>query len=429
MKILMAATPAVGHLDPLLAIGRTIRERGDDVVLTTASWLEPKVARAGFRFQPLRRGADLDLRRITEFAPEMATLPAGPERAIYSFCKFFLDPIPEQFETLRALIEDERPDAVIVDQTFFGSTPLYKSGEGRPPLVTVGVSFLPLERPDGAPPFSGKPPAADEHTCQQYAELWNAHQEGFNRPIRAYANRVLATIGCPRFQASLMHERVMQCDAYLLPTVPAFEYDFFAIPDHVHFIGALPPPPSAAPLPRWWADLDGQRRVVLVTQGTVANDDLGRLVAPALSALGGDAGILALATTGGRPTDQMAPPPNARVESFLPFAELMPLIDLLVTNGGYGSVSMALAAGVPVVVAGTSEDKAEVAARVAWSGTGVNLATDTPTPDALRQAVSTVLGDDGYRDRARMLAEGFAKYDSSARVHGILNALLAAQRR
>jgi UDP:flavonoid glycosyltransferase YjiC (YdhE family) len=47
---------------------------------------------------------------------------------------------------------------------------------------------------------------------------------------------------------------------------------------------------------------------------------------------------------------------------------MLPKIDALVTNGGYGSVNQALSFGVPLVTAGTGEDKADVNARVAWSG-------------------------------------------------------------
>ena len=60
----------------------------------------------------------------------------------------------------------------------------------------------------------------------------------------------------------------------------------------------------------------------------------------------------------------------------------------MVTNGGYGGVQIALSYGVPLVVAGTTEDKPEVAARVAWSGAGINLKTATPAPQrcAMRYA-------------------------------------------
>jgi len=63
----------------------------------------------------------------------------------------------------------------------------------------------------------------------------------------------------------------------------------------------------------------------------------------------------------------------------------------MVTNGGYGGTQQALAHGIPLVIAGTTEDKPDVAARVAWAGVGINLKTDAPTPEQVRAAVRTLV--------------------------------------
>jgi UDP:flavonoid glycosyltransferase YjiC (YdhE family) len=74
-----------------------------------------------------------------------------------------------------------------------------------------------------------------------------------------------------------------------------------------------------------------------------------------------------VATTGGQPVDAIPGPipRNARLAEYLPFGWLLPKVDLLITNGGYGTVNMAPKAGVPMVVAGQADDKVEIAARVA----------------------------------------------------------------
>jgi MFS family permease len=51
-----------------------------------------------------------------------------------------------------------------------------------------------------------------------------------------------------------------------------------------------------------------------------------------------------------------------------------------------------------------SEDKADVNARVACSGVGIDLATNAPTPQALREAVRTVLDKPDHRWRASSMA-------------------------
>lgn len=139
--------------------------------------------------------------------------------------------------------------------------------------------------------------------------------------------------------------------------------------------------------------------------------DLGALVAPTLRALA-DQDLLVVATTGGRPPEAVPGPvpSNARIARYLPYVSLLPRVDVMVTNGGYGGVQQALAAGVPLVVAGSGEDKPEVAARVAHSGAGIDLRTGHPRPAALRAAVARVLADGRYRDRARFLRDEMAGY-------------------
>ena len=97
------------------------------------------------------------------------------------------------------------------------------------------------------------------------------------------------------------------------------------------------------------------------------------------------------------------PPPNAVVERFVPYAALLPHVDVMVSNGGFGSVQLAIAHGVPMVVAGTSEDKKEVTAHVGWSGVGINLRTNRPSPRAIAEAVERVLNEPKFRERTLAL--------------------------
>ncbi len=150
-----------------------------------------------------------------------------------------------------------------------------------------------------------------------------------------------------------------------------------------------------------------------VTQGTIDNTDLGRLVAPTLRALA-DEDVLVIASTGGPPVEEVERalggplPANARVAEFLPHDLLLPHCSAVVTNGGFGGVQRMLANGVPLVVAGSTEDKPEVAARVAWAGCGRDLRTGTPRPEAIRRAVRDVLTTPSYRARSRELAATIA---------------------
>jgi UDP:flavonoid glycosyltransferase YjiC (YdhE family) len=136
---------------------------------------------------------------------------------------------------------------------------------------------------------------------------------------------------------------------------------------------------------------------------------------------------LVVATTGGRPVEQLALgklPSNARIAPFIPHSVLLPKTAAMVTNGGFGGVQIALRHGVPLVVAGATEDKPEVAARVAYSGAGLNLKTGTPTPTAVRRAVRATLDDGRLRTRALVLAAEYQRYDALALAVSYVEGLL-----
>jgi UDP-glucoronosyl and UDP-glucosyl transferase len=154
---------------------------------------------------------------------------------------------------------------------------------------------------------------------------------------------------------------------YLQPSVRGFEYPRSDLADNVEFIGMIPPEQSVGVAkPPFWDELDGSRPVVHVSQGTIANATPD-LIAPTLEGLAGE-DVLVVVSTGNRPIEQLKLgklPQNARIAPFLSYPDLLPKTSVMVTNGGYGGVQMALSYGVPLVVAGASEDKPEVSARVA----------------------------------------------------------------
>jgi UDP:flavonoid glycosyltransferase YjiC (YdhE family) len=117
-----------------------------------------------------------------------------------------------------------------------------------------------------------------------------------------------------------------------------------------------------------------------------------------------------------------------RVAQYLPFEWVLSKIDAFVTNGGYGSVNQALSFGVPIVTAGTAADRGDVSARVAWSGVGVNLATNAPTAAALRPAVRSVLDNPKFRAQAALYAEEARGIDTRSEILRILQQQVPASR-
>ena len=135
--------------------------------------------------------------------------------------------------------------------------------------------------------------------------------------------------------------------------MPRFEFPRQDLPANVYFVGALPIMLNQAPIPPWGHELDGSRKVALVTQGSVANYDFSQLIAPTLEALADEKDVLVVVTGGGRSVTAIpgAIPENVQLADYLPFEWVLPKVDVFVTNGGYGSVDQALSHGIPLVTA------------------------------------------------------------------------------
>jgi UDP:flavonoid glycosyltransferase YjiC (YdhE family) len=427
MKLLIASLPATGHVNPMLAIARILMSAGHEVALYTGAAFRARIEASGAEFFPLPPEADIDPTNPFAKIPEMRDLPPGLDRMRVAMERFLVDNIPPQYVGLRAVLRRFWPDAIVCDDLFFGLLPMLLDARSpRPPVVLCGTSILRWPRDDGAPHFLGLTPATTSDQHVEYAVIAREFDEAVNRPVRRRLNRVLEDLGVGRTSRTLFEAFLGLADAHLQLSTPSFEYPR-DIPTSVHFVGALPIIPGQAPLPPWADQLDGSRKIVLVTQGTVANQDFNLLIGPTIAALADEPDVLVVVTSGGKPVETIPGPApgNVRASCFLPFEWLLPKVDVMVTNGGYGSVNQALSFGVPLVVAGLTEDKADVSARIAWSGVGVNLATNTPSSDALRRAVRAVLDQPEYRQRARQMAEEFAKIDTKSEILRIVGQVVA----
>jgi MGT family glycosyltransferase len=291
-------------------------------------------------------------------------------------------------------------------------------------VVCIGVLPLATTSRDTAPFGVAMQPGTSALPRRRNAALNWATEHIVLRDLQQLAQRRLAETGSPPFTGFFIDLPTRVVDAYLQATVSGFEYPRTDLPASVRFVGPiLAPPTGRFDPPAWWNELAAARPVVHVTQGTLDNADLGRLLRPTIEALAGDE-YLVVATTGGPDPGSLrdARPPNVRMERFIPHDVLLPHVDVMVTNGGYGGVQQALAHGVPLVVAGDSEDKPEVAARVHWSGAGIDLRTGRPSPGQLAQAVRRVVSDPTYAARARALQ---AEIQSSRPLDTIAEVLLA----
>jgi MGT family glycosyltransferase len=427
-RFLIAATAVPGHVFPLLAVSQHLVSRGHEVVVYTGSLFRERVEATGARFVAFRPEIDIDYRQLDERFPERRKIAPGPAQFCFGLKHIFADAIPHQSAGIRDIRREFPMDAIIVDTMFCGTFPLLLGpAEKRVPIVALGITALALSSADTAFFGTGLPPSITPSDRARNAAMNGHLQQAIFGSAQRYFNDILVKHGSRPLPAFLFDSMITLPDLYLQLTAKAFEYPRGNMPDSIRFVGPLLPPPSTdfRP-PLWWDDVEKAGSIVLVTQGTLANDDLGQLVGPTLTALANE-DMTVIASTGGPPVESIpvALPPNARAATFLPFDRLLPKVSVMVTNGGYGAVNYALSLGVPLVVAGDSEEKPEIAARVAWAGAGINLGTGRPSAPQIREAVRAVLTKPQYRQRAQALRTAFARHNAPDEIAELVEELAA----
>ncbi|GAA1829781.1 glycosyltransferase [Agromyces salentinus] len=424
---LLCSSPIQGHAAPVIAIASDLIARGHTVTVLTGSRFRAAVEATGAGHRAFGGIADFDDRTMMDHLPERDR-HRGIGKLQYDVQTIFVKTVPDQFAAVESAVAELSPDAILVDSAFAGVLPLLLDGvTTRPPVLALGVLPLSQSSADVAPYGLGLAPKPGPFGRLRNRVLNLLVQRVVFRATQRLANEVMHSLGRPTLPAF-----VLDCsrlfDRFLQLGPSTLEPARSDLSGNLRFVGTvLPPAPEAGRLPGWWSELDGSRPVVHVTQGTIDNHDFDRLIRPTLDGLA-DRDVLVVVSTGGRPVAELGDlPANARAAEFLPYDLLMAKADVFVTNAGFGGTQFALSHGVPMVAAGDTEDKPEVAMRIAWSGAGVNLGTGTPTAEAVREGVDRVLGDERYRERAQGLAADIAAYDTSALVEAELEAAVISR--
>jgi MGT family glycosyltransferase len=144
------------------------------------------------------------------------------------------------------------------------------------------------------------------------------------------------------------------------------------------------------------------RPVVYVTFGTLFNSNLD-LFHLALAALANEPVDVVMTVGRDRDPAQFAPvPANARVDRFIPQAELLPSCRAVVHHGGAGTTFGALAHGVPQVILPQGADNYEHAAMCESASTAITLRPEALTAANLAAAVWRVVDDEAYARSSRL---------------------------
>jgi MGT family glycosyltransferase len=223
------------------------------------------------------------------------------------------------------------------------------------------------------------------------------------RIVASKINGLRAELGVPPF--TTLDASYLAASLVLAYTAEPFEYPRTDWPAKVRLIGpGIWEPPAEAP---GW--LDGiERPLVLVTCSTLFQNDR-RLAEVACEAFEGEPLDVVITTADIDPAN-LVPPPNVRVERFLPHSALLDRAACAVCHAGMGITQKSLAHGVPVVAVPFGRDQPEVARRVEVAHAGVRLPARRLDARRLRASVRQAMqcGPGAQRIAAAFAAAGGA---------------------
>ena len=276
---LLPSTPIFGHVRPMLAIGSGLRRRGHTVTVLTGRKYEAAVRAPVCAFSRCPPRPTTTTRTSSGWLPDRHRY-RGVAAGRHDVIGLFIRPLPAQQDALTAALRGSTYDAVICETGFLGALPALYTVPAARRLPMIGISTTPLSlmSADCAPFGSGLPPGRTGWSRRRNRRINTILHHGPLRPIQQALDDAVGPLGVPPGIADYF-DQVGMFDRHLPPGRPG---DRVSAQRHAPLD---PPGRSAAggaadgPAPRLVGGPARPEPVVHVTQGTIDNVDLGKLLA------------------------------------------------------------------------------------------------------------------------------------------------------
>lgn len=354
-RFLIVSYPALGHVNPTLAIARELVAAGEEVTVVTSASFARRFRAAGALVLTPRVAPDV-------YVAETLT-PRSAGRMITGLARRM---IVEIVSTL--LVARLRADLVLVDAMW--EWPARVAGWCGARVALLSTTYAVTE---------GMP------------WRWTRHGRAFSGPLtRLHRHR-------PQVR------RINHAGLVLVNSLPELQPAVDTLPARLALVGPLLGDQDGEDddqLGRW---LDSRRgRVLFVSAGTVFARGAAffRRVIAAFAEADGDWSVV-IATGHLDPREVGEPPANVVVRRRVPQIAVLARADVFLTHAGANSVHEAVRAGVPMIVAPRARDQWFIARRLIELRVALALPPVATGPEGLRSVVEYVAADRAMRDRMR----------------------------
>jgi UDP:flavonoid glycosyltransferase YjiC (YdhE family) len=416
-SVLLSALAGLGAAEHALTVAEALRDRGHRVSVVSSEAGVQAYRRLGFEVHVVPE---------PPMPARQRALPPVAQRAQQLLSRVqhnVIDPVPGQWAVVERVLRDAEVDAIVTDGLFVGAAMLAaRPAAERPPVIMLGFSAPWIPDPLVPPYGMGFAPSLAGGDRLRAAGFELLAARVMARLSRSFNEQVHRTFGV-RIHGDLRATPALG-DVWAQLTTDRFEYPRAAPPANFRFVGPLHPPADEV-IPEWWDPLEEPPVIGIHAASATTVVDL---VVPVIRAYGGTASTVIVAGADRTSTAVAlagAIPANVHFEDRLPWSRMLPQRSVVVSDGDYLHTQHALRRGIPLVVGGTLETDVETAARVAWSGAGIDLRTSRPTAADLRNAVEQVRTDDSYRTAAARIAVQIAATDAEATICGFVEDAIA----
>ncbi len=368
--VLIYTSPARGHLYPMMDVAIELRNGGYEVIVQTLGSEKEHVEKENIQHVSISQ--DIESLELQDFKEN------NPISQFRSAFRSWLSRAPHEIADLRNSVNKFKPDLLIVDVNTWGAGAFAES-RGQPWIMFLPYC-LPISSND-TPAFGpGFPPPRNF--------MYRLRDRIVDGLVQKAVKGMIVELNKLRSQLDISslekHEEIFsKPDLVLYRTAEPFDYPRKKWPENILPIGpGLWAPPGETQ--EWIKDLPSPK--ILVSVSTEMQDD-GTIIETALSALSDQQGSIIVTTSALDPAQFKTSRKNVHITKFLPHAQVIPEMDLVVTHGGMGTTQRALAAGVPVCVVPWGRDQSETARRVEVSGCGTMLPKNRLNAERLKEAV------------------------------------------
>jgi UDP:flavonoid glycosyltransferase YjiC (YdhE family) len=362
MRLLVTFVGGLGHLAPLLPLARAVRAAGHEVAIAGSGGLVPRIEEAGFTAFATSPSPHHAQAAAAEGRAPLEVMDARATEV--EFADNFADRGARRMAAaVPDVIREFGPDLVLRDETDLGTT-IAAELLGVPVASHLVLAAGLLLRPELVAP--------------RLDALRAEHGLPPDPALTRLTSGLVLSEAAPSFRS---------------PGSP---------------LSLRPTYYRSVRTPR--SPTNGGRASVYVTLGTIFARASGDLFERILAGLGSlDVDVVATVGRGTDPADLGPQPAHVRVERFLPQAELLPEVDLVVSHGGSGSLMATLAHGLPSLLLPLGADQPHNAVRAAELGVAAALDAVTVTPEELGSSARALLDDGAMRASCVAVADEMAR--------------------